>query len=240
MNFYELLRPIYDTDFVFFKKNPAKMVNRYFVPGFACPFCGPIGLFGRLNVNVDEKFLINNFKKIKHLPYNEWFEMRVMWAQLLEVQVDTIRPGDRLGAPIGRLGSEKYLDFIFVFPGIVWITEKVHAALLNRGINGARFDKVNMEYRGREYAVTKFYEIYVESIELYKGEPQEEDILCTLCKRRDVTLPETLIVDLSRWSGSDIFRVNCYPYRIFVTERVKAIFEEYQFTNYRLIPVESA
>lgn len=240
VKFYQLKVPEYKSDMESSRKNPAKMIVDYYIPCIECPICGPWGGLGRVYHDVCDNFDERNFKGIRHLSAADWLEKRRGWAEHFGVPEETIRPGDRLGLPKGRIRTEKYLDFIFVYPLFIWITERVYLALKEHDVTGASFYQVQMQYKGYEYTKIKFYEICAKSLERRKITTKNKNIMCDVCKRRKAPICETLVVDSSCWSGSDIFDVDLHSNRILISERVKAIFEEYQFTNYRLIPVESA
>jgi hypothetical protein len=81
------------------------------------------------------------------------------------------------------------------------------------------------------------YELVVTGRPSRVGMDIERITVCLRCRRTLFPDPQRLVVDESRWDGSDFFNVDLNPNIVLVTERVCETLIRHRFTNVACVPV---
>ena len=69
------------------------------------------------------------------------------------------------------------------------------------------------------------------------GADAKENPICQLCDRRQFLKLSRWNIDPQRWDGSDFFNLEMNPNMIFVTQRVKDLFDGQNLSNYVCLPL---
>jgi hypothetical protein len=146
-----------------------------------------------------------------------------------------------------ELPSPNLGDFVWTFYSECLITDRVLGLFKDKGFTG--FDikpvevvKVKRARKGVEYDIPKLWEFIVTGKAGTAHPDSGIRVLweCEGCKEIEYSsYTNGIIVDESKWDGSDFFTVNGYPRYILVTERVKEFVIEQQLINCSLIPSQN-
>lgn len=154
----------------------------------------------------------------------------------------------RAGARIGNLQlvlPTRYIgDFIWTILGEGVATDRVVNVFTMNNVTGfrtrdARIAKIKGRKKDDNTPIPTVCELEI----IGKGGDAHPDSgirllsVCPECKRtRYSSFRNGIIVDESRWDGSDIFAVNGYPSYWLVTDKVKDLIVQNSFTNCAIIP----
>lgn len=242
MQFYELTHPDYETDHDHAAANRIQMEQDVFLPGMICPACGPWAGGRRLYLPVGDAGIRDQLGG-KPVPPHQWTKLAqgVRAAARLSDSF-LLGPGDILGTPRAELLSDTIPDFVHPFPGQLVVRDVVVTALKEARLTG--FEPIRVEVRWskgfirpRPTALPVLYELVVTG-EAWRVDMDGSQIqLCEHCGRTGFPHPEWLVVDPSRWDGTDFLNVDRNPNIVLVTQRACTTLARAHFSNYQCIPV---
>ncbi len=247
MQFYELTHPPYETDYDYNKANPIRMKAALYIPGVICPVCmgetgGGWASSNRIRVKVPKKSTLRQYLMGQSLPLEQWREFVVTLRSALKIPSwMPVAPGAQIGQPKGELLSEQLPDMMHPFPGQLIVQARVVEALKEARLTGFQPVRVEVQWgktvkspRGEPPAL---YELLVTGTAWRVGMDLESITVCKECERITFPHPDWLVVDESRWDGSDFFHVDRNPNIVLVTERVCRVLARHRFTNYHCVPL---
>ncbi len=203
--------------------------NGLSIPGIICSACGATWAgCGR------PYWDIPNYVPDKEgpIPDTEW---NLLIAQLkqdgrLGSEIE-VRPGDQIGGPSVVAVSPSWREVELPFPGQFIVNEDVANHLRSSSLSGFRILRAKVSWLESKVPPNKrfsleekpMYEINVTGTAWRVGVDLEQITLCNVCKRK--TFPpfgseKEIMIDESRWDGSDFFNIDRNPNIVFVTERV--------------------
>jgi hypothetical protein len=244
MQFFRLTHAEYETDWESARRNP---VGEYsmglYVPTIVCEVCGRWGssINDRLRIQVPEApEVLELLRGFGFFPRTEWPQIIEKLATSLAVPPSALSPGMEIGPPSGSIKRTDFGDFVHLV-GIQWVKPIVVDVLRQHGATGVKFVKVNAVWdkkvKDQPAEPPDLWELYVTGQACRADVNREGMRLCELCGREGFPEAEWIKVDDASWDGSDFFNVDKNPVLTIVTERVRDILAQHEFTNYECVPV---
>lgn len=248
MNFYELDAPSYASDAAMTKANPAQYLSTTSLPGVVCEMCGEQWAGSdRVRVDSQTQTLISNILSDAGLgsfisiPFDDFLKIRDVISASTGLQEEILSPGAIIGPPEGEIRNDKLHDFIHPFPGMIWVKEGVKMAFEDAEITGCSFEKVQLRWAGKMKKSVEplpdLWEFIVRSRAWRRGKTLHLSMVCSKCGRTSFHDPEYLFIDEERWDGSDVMSPDNNPNIVIITEKVKVVLDENEFTNYVCRPI---
>ena len=238
--FYELRVPDYATDHEQDYHNPiVDADDTYRLPSITCPRCGRWASVGtRIRESGVREALISRFPRGSLLQLEDWLQLSERIVKDFNVNARFIEPAAEVGPPRGELVKGQLNDFVHLFPGQIWITERVYCALSSAKFGGARYIPAEVSTK-LCVEPPRLWEIYVEANAWRKGSSLDALTDCEICGHYDYGDAFPQVVDFSTWDGSDFFNLDCNPNYVIVTQRVADLLGAGGFNNYRLVAIPS-
>ncbi len=232
IRFYEFKKPFYESDLLDMKKNPIKMKSRPRMPAIICKGCGIWAGTRRLYFKINDPQIASqlSIRPLKPLHEQEWYALANIVKSSLNVQPDfELRPGDQIGFPSAMFLGEEWCDIMHLFPGQVVVSHRVKKIIEEHQCTGIDFVSVNTFGQSPNM---KMYEINITGAAWEENVDLKSIVDKSCCGRYIFPQSSKIKIDVSRWDKSDFFNLNKNPNKIFVTQRVANLFEEYGFQNY--------
>jgi hypothetical protein len=156
------------------------------------------------------------------------------WALLFNVDFSLVQPGADVGPPSGTCTAAVTEDAVHPAPGQVWVTPLVRDALSAARLTGVSFATVRLT---PECGTQRLAELVVHGRAWRQGSSEATLQLCEQCGRQAFPQPRHLVVDESRWDGSDFMFLDGNPNIIVVTERVAELVTSKRFSNLVAVPL---
>lgn len=232
MRFFKLTHPRYATDRDANRKNPVMSTSSHRLPGVSCAVCGVWSSSSRVRVPLPPR--ADEFAGVTFLSVPDWLHARERWASLLGVHPDLLQPGAKLGPPSGTCNATITEDVVHPIAGEVWVVSRVREALTAAGLIGVSFAAVNLSL---ECGAPELSELVVSGRAWRHGSTEQGLRLCDICGRQGFPSPKNLVVDQTRWDGSDFLFLDGNPNVIVVSERAAQVFNANAFTNVVTEPI---
>jgi hypothetical protein len=225
MNFYILSKPHYNTDREEMIANPFELTTEALLPSIDCDYCGIWASSSRIRESFSDTQL-RNFKKIKFLKVCEWKSAKSEWAKTLGLSKETLQPGSNIGIPNVKILLNKIHNFMISFPGSIVVTKRVVESLISNNITGIKFIKLKKVNKLQ----VDLWELYVYGKGWRKEVDEKSIVVCSVCGREKFPDVE-MIIDKSRWDGTDFFNIDNNPNMVIVTEKVVKLFKNENIKN---------
>lgn len=243
MEFCRLTHPRYRSDQAHSRANPIQMLtDSLYVPGMACPACanetgGAWASSGRVRVEVHMDSPLRSELKGISLPPEAWRDYAERLRRNLQVPSwMPIVPGAELGMPKAEVRQRDLLDFLHPFPGQIIVRARVVDALLAARLSGFQPIRVHTQWAKQLKVLDgeppELYELFVTGSGWRSGITLEAITVCQRCGRTIFPASSQLVIDESRWDGSDFFHIDQNPNIVIVTARVREVLVRGQFTNW--------
>jgi len=241
MAFYRLTRPEYETDLQADAANPIYPIRDMWLPGLSCDACGTTWAGSRRLYLPISTASLRPLLQSGPLPRPEWETLSSALRVATDVPEDfQFMPGDVLGDPIAELHATSIPDFLHPFPGQIIVGARVAEVLTSSQLEGFRCLRVRV--RQPEHTslfpseLPELYELLV-SGKAQHADSNSTTIGCKVCGRPVHRSPWPLLVDRSRWDGSDMFHVDNNPNIVVVTRQVCSLLADINFSNYACLEV---
>lgn len=246
MRFHELTHPRYETDQTYDAANPIRFVPDIWLPGVICDECGEIWTGSRrIYLPISDPSLRRRLSGIRFpVPLEKWRKLAQEVRAAISLPDDfPLEPGDVLGTPRAKVLSREIPDFLHRFPGQLIVRTKVVEALERAKLTGFQPVRVQTYWSEQlhhfQMEPPSLFELVVTGVAWRVDSDLKRLTACQHCGRLIFPDPDWLVVDESRWDGSDFFHVDRNPNIALVTERVCEVLAEHDFTNYACLPVGS-
>jgi hypothetical protein len=243
MRFFLLDYIDYSTDQLIDAANPIERIWTYAIPRIRCSVCRS-GWGGRRQsyLKLPDGFNDGRFYMPGALKDSDWFALVSEARSIFGVEANyKFEPGDNLGIPEYLVRPSKS-DFLFHIAPIL-VQSHVVECIESGGLTGVKAVKIQARWdrrvKDKSALVPDLHALNVEGKGWSPGVDLNSMTVCDHCGRRAYKTPIDILVDESRWDGSDMFIHDLNPSYVIITEKAKDLFEQRKFTNCRFIPVES-
>ena len=243
MEFFWLRIPVYATDRLMSRANPIYPIDPIGLPGRICSVChstwsGYRDTYIPLPIGFRDKRLTNP----SPVEDGAWLGLEKDVRLALNLPPDhELRPGDNLGTPKYYI-KPNTSDLLF-YIGPPFVSNRVAELLVNTGVTGVKPKRIEARWhpsvKDKSKSPPDLFGLLVTGRGWRKGVDLRTITDCSHCERRIFPRPEIMLIDQDRWDGSDVFTIDLNPNIVIVTAHVRDLLNRYDFTNYRLTPVES-
>jgi hypothetical protein len=175
---------------------------------------------------------------------DQWDAVTREIATALDVPAERITPGAPVGITPYTTRAYPKNDIIDTSSGLI-VQTAVKEALIAAGLTGVEFFpiEVSLDKKSKlpkDTTLPDLWLLYITGRAWRVGSTREKNTECPHCGRTWFNTEIPLVVDESRWDGSDFFRLDENSRMMFVTERVCRLLEDGQFSNYQCEPLAAA
>jgi hypothetical protein len=241
MKFFRLWHPEYTTDRENKRANPLEPGLNLCMPGIICTACHEtVGGYRDTFIEVPEGFKDRRLETGWPISDAEWFSLANYVRDVLHIaEAFELRPGDNIGIP-EYLVTKPVISDIMFYIGPKLATKRVVESIHAGGVTGLDAVRVRTRWharaRDKSQPIPELYGLNVTGRAWRRDVDKESVTLCENCGRRSFPAPDEIIIDESKWDGSDIFLIDDVWTYVMVTERVRELFEHAEFSNCRFIP----